>query len=377
MQRYLKSAVLKYIHRKIILLTGPRQCGKTTLSKQLDFSYDYLNIDNKIDLMRTINMEWDRKKELLILDEFHKLNKWKRFIKGVYDTEGLEPKILIPGSTRLDVLKNVGDSLAGRYFQYRLHPIDINEACCKLNLSPLDAFNIITSCSGFPEPFLERDEAFYKIWSNTHIEIILQQDLIDLSFVRSIRSIKLLANLLHNRIGSGVNYSNLANDLQVSPGSIKKWLELLENVYMFFYVTPYHKNIARSLLKEPKAYSYDIASVEDKGAQLENLVALSILKRLHYLEDTQGSDIALHYCRTKDGREVDFLVQIDKKVYLIEVKTSDSQISKSFGYFAKYFKNPTCIQLVQNLAREYSTVEGYMVCNLIDWLAAIDDNLNA
>lgn len=375
MKRYIEPFIAKDLDSKIVLLTGPRQSGKTTLSKQLDFSYDYLNMDNLEHMEQVTRRHWDRSKELLVLDEFHKFKNWKRFIKGVYDTEGLSPKIIITGSAKLDTFKNVGDSLAGRYFKYRLYPIDLHEAHTELKLKPEEAYEILTQCGGFPEPFLKGERDYYKRWYKTHTEIIIKQDIIDLTAVKDIKSITLLAELLRKRVGSGINYSNLALDLQVNPTSVKNWIELLENMYMFFKVTPYHHNIARSLLKEPKVYCYDLARVEDESAQLENLVALGLLKRLNYLEDTEGREVALHYCRTKDGKEIDFLAKVDEQVFLIEVKTSDNKLSKNFSFFSKFFKKVQCIQLVKNLEKTYSNEQGHLVCDLINWMASIDQKI--
>jgi predicted AAA+ superfamily ATPase len=375
MDRGINSHIRTDLEHKIVLLTGPRQSGKTTIAKSLFTSFDYLNMDNSMHMQHAINKYWDRGKQLLILDEFHKFKNWKRFIKGVYDTEGLTPKILITGSAKLDTYNKVGDSLAGRYFKYRLYPIDIQEACVYWENDPKAAFNRIMTCSGFPEPFLNGNTGYYKRWLKTHTEIILKQDLIDLTAVRSIKAIELLYHLLKNRVSSNINYANLAGDIQCDPSSIKQWIDILENMYMVFKITPYHKNIARSLLKEPKIYCYDFASIMDEGAKLENLVALSILKRLHFLEDIEGANAVLHYCRTKDGKEIDFLVKIESTTYLIEVKTSESKISQNFAYFAKFCENVKCIQLVKNLDREYTTMQGYEVRALIPWLAEIDKNL--
>ena len=354
---------------------GPRQSGKTTLSKQITDSFEYLNMDNNEHMVNVTKKFWDRNKELLILDEFHKFANWKRFIKGVYDTEGLNPKILITGSAQLNTFKNVGDSLAGRYFSFRLYPIDIFEACNQLGFDKLDAFTRLITCGGFPEPFLKGEKNYYNRWYKTHNEIMLRQDLIDLTAIKNIKTVTMLAEMLKQRIGSNINYANLASDLHVNPGSVKNWLEILENMYMFFKITPYHNNIARSLLKEPKIYCYDIGLVKDSAAQLENLVALSLLKHLHFLEDTKGYEVALHYCRTKDGREIDFLAKVNNKIYLLEVETSDDKLSKHFGYFNKFFEKAKCIQLVKNLTRTYQSPEGFMVCDLVDWLANIDKNL--
>ncbi len=375
MERYLSNFIKQDLHNKIVLLAGARQCGKTTLSKNLGFEYDYFNIDNNEHFSSVSKKYWDRSKELLILDEFHKFKNWKKFIKGVYDTEGINPKILITGSARLDSFTNVGDSLAGRYFHYRLHPIDIKEAYQYLNISPDDALVNLLQCSGFPEPFLKQQKTYYKRWRKTHHDIILQQDLIDLTLVKDVKSVRLMAKLLEERIGGSVNYSNLAQDLQVSSNAVKSWLEILENIYMFFKVTPYSKNIARSILKEPKIYCYDTAIPENKGAKIENLVACCLIKHLDFLEDVRGKKTSLNYCRTKDGKEIDFVVKVEEETYLIEVKHSDHEVSPHFGYFAKYFDKPNCIQLVKNLNKEYSNQQGYKVVKLAEWLANIDLNI--
>ena len=100
MKRYLQSYILQDLPSKIVLLTGPRQCGKTTLAKQLYDSYDYLNFDSSEDRLSLKNKSWDRKKRLIILDELHKMNGWKRWLKGIYDTEGIPPEILVTDSAR-------------------------------------------------------------------------------------------------------------------------------------------------------------------------------------------------------------------------------------------------------------------------------------
>lgn len=375
MKRSVSDSILEDLEHKIVLLTGPRQCGKTTLSKQLGLTYEYLNMDNHQDVAKVGRKQWDRKKELLILDEFHKYKNWKRFIKGVYDTEGLSPKLLITGSAKMDTFKKVGDSLAGRYFSHRLYPLDIKEACDALTITPNEACEVLMQCSGFPEPFLKGSEDYYQKWHNTHYDIMLKQDLIDLTNVRDLKTIQVLAAVLSSRVGGGINYTNIASDLQVSPNSVRKWIEVLEDMYMIFQITPYHQNIARSLLKEPKIYCYDVATVEGRGAKLENMVALSLLKRIHFLQDTLGKRVALHYCRTRNGHEIDFLVKVGSNTYLIEVKSGDDELSRHFDYFAGFFDHPKCIQLVKDLKKPYSNERGYEVVDLVEWLATIDQHI--
>lgn len=107
MNRYLEEYILKDLKEKIVFLSGPRQVGKTTLSKQLISPFAYLNFDSSIDRKIIKAEEWTRDVQLIIFDELHKMKKWKTWIKGIYDTEGVTPSILVTGSARLDIKKNM------------------------------------------------------------------------------------------------------------------------------------------------------------------------------------------------------------------------------------------------------------------------------
>jgi hypothetical protein len=143
---------------------------------------------------------------------------------------------------------------------------------------------------------------------------------------------------------------------------------------VIFKVTPYHKNIARSLLKEPKYYFYDTGQVSgDAGAKLENMVAGALLKELHFLEDTLGRRCMLHYLRDKEGREIDFLIMIDNRpVLMIEVKWSEERLSRNFSIFSKYLPHTPGIQLAGKLEREKSFGSGLRIARAAPWLADLD-----
>lgn len=374
MKRYLHDLILNDLPHKIILLMGARQCGKTTLAKQVYDSFEYLNYDAVEDRLILHNQSWDRDKKLIIFDELHKMNHWKRWLKGIYDTQGIPPSMLVTGSAKLDVFRNVGDSLAGRYFQFRLHPFDLKEIASQLDDSAQNLFERFWQCSGFPEPFLKDSAIYYKRWQRTHLEIILKQDLIDLHTIKDLKAIETLVYLLKKSVGSTISYANLARDLEKDPHTIKRWLALLEELYIIYRITPYHHNIARSLLKEPKYYFYDHVQIENNDpARLENIVANALLKELNFIEDTTGETTTLHFLRTKEGREIDFLICINHKpAYLIEVKTSDDEPSPHFKHFTPFFPNIRKLQLVLNLKREKTYPNGLAVRKLAEWLVSFN-----
>lgn len=371
MKRYLQKYIPSDLEKKIVLISGPRQSGKTTLSKQLCDDFDYFNYDLSEDRLSIQQKNWDRERELIIFDEIHKMKQWKRWLKGIFDTEGIPPKLLVTGSAKLDIHKRVGDSLAGRYFQYRLHPLDLKEICKFSEMKPFEVFEQFWDCGGFPEPFLKGSQTYYKRWRRSHIDIILRQDLIDISSVRDIDAIQTLVLLLSKRVGSSVSYANLARDLDRDPNTVKRWLQLLENLYIIHRVTPYSKNVIRSLKKEPKFYFYDHALVRDEGARLENIVANALKKELDFIEDIEGNKTSLHFLRTKDGQEIDFFVSIeDEPVCMIEVKVGDANPAKGFAYFSKLFPQVEKLQIVKNLSRSASFENGLKIKPLIPWLCS-------
>jgi len=374
MERYLNAAIKKDLSHKIVLVMGPRQCGKTTMAKTLTLDNDYYNFDALKDREFILSQSWDRKKELIIFDELHKMKEWKRWLKGIYDTEKIPPQILVTGSAKLNTFKRVGDSLAGRHFQFCLHPLDLKELVQFYKGDKEELFNQLWACSGFPEPFFKGSAAYYKRWRTTHVDIILRQDLIDLYTVHDLKAIETLIILLKNRVGSSVSYSNLAQDLQKDVTTIKRWLFMLEDLYIIHRVTPYSSNIARSLLKEPKFYFYDHNFAEQsEGAKLENIVANALLKELDFISDMTGSKTSLHYLRTKDGKELDFLICVDEKpTHMIEVKVSDSDPAKSFQHFFQFLPQTKQVQLVKSLAREKTYPSGLEIRSLVNWLSKVD-----
>ncbi len=372
MDRYLNKALSEDMGDKILLLTGPRQCGKTTLSKMLNPDFQYINYDLAEHRLLLKEKSWDRQKALVIFDELHKMNHWKAWLKGIYDVEGLPPALLVTGSAKLNAFRKVGDSLAGRHFQFRLHPLDLKEALAFTDLDRDECFDRLMNVGGFPEPFLKGTTQFYNRWKRSHTNLILREDLLTLSAVRDIQSIETLIELLRSRVGNPVSANSLARDLQKSPNTIQHWLKLLEDLYVIFKVAPFHKNIARALLKEPKYYFYDNAMVEgNEGIKLENLVACALLKETQRCQDVEGEDFAMHYIRNKDGQEIDFLItQENRPCKLIEVKWKDASLSPNFKKFLPE-ESLSRVQVVGELVQNKSFPTGERIDSAKDFLAVV------
>lgn len=374
--RYLERALKTDLEQKLVILAGPRQSGKTFMSKALYDQVDYLNYDVFESKNLITKRNFNPKCDLVILDELQKMPKWKNYLKGVVDGPRNYTRLLVTGSARLETMKKAGDSLAGRYFYYRLHPFDLKELYQEgLVSNPTKTLEDLFTLSGFPEPFLSGSEASYNRWRQTHLDMILKQDLMSFEQVRDISSIELLVALLSRKVGAPLSINALANDLQKDHKTVQRYLNILEDLFIIFRVLPYSKNIERAVKKEPKFYFYDTAMVEGDIAQkLENQIACSLLKEIHFQKDVNGRAFELYFLKIKGGRELDFLVKATKpkdKDLLIEVKESDQDISPNFKLFSPHFKNAEKIQLVLNLKREFQDANGVRCLNAAEWLCEV------
>ena len=355
----------KYLNKKILLISGPRQCGKTTLSKMISQRYDYINFDNLKDRRILDEESWSRQKQYIIFDELHKKLKWKSWIKGIFDSEGIPPGLVVTGSAKMALLKKAGDSMAGRFFFFHLFPLTLKELSQisvtgqkkRESLTTEAIMEKLLLYSGFPEPYLTSDSTFYNLWEKNYIDSILRQDLLDLESPRNITQIELLTELLKEAVGTPVSHTRLAERLDgCSPKTIKTWLEWLEKLYIIFKVTPYSRTISRSLKKRPKYYFYNwVLMKTNKGAMFENFIACSLLAENKLREDTLGEKRGLYYLRNKKKQEIDFMLTKNQKpVALIESKWADDNLSPHFKQFSVFFPNVPKIQLVKELGREKS-----------------------
>lgn len=372
-ERFMESRIRRDLDRKYVFLSGPRQVGKSTVAKHLARRFKSSQLLNWDDLRRQpmiARAQWDRQADLVVLDEVHKYRKWRQLLKGVYDTEGVRPRILVTGSARLDVFRHGGDSMAGRYFPMTLLPFTLRELDPK---TPRETLGQLMRFGGFPEPFLGQSDRAAARWRLAYFERVLREDVRDLSRMADISGLNLLIESLRETVGSTVNYSSLAADLHTNPMQVKRWVEMLEALYVIFLVRPWHQNIRNAIRKQPKAYFYDTGCVEGRdpqAARFENLMALSLWTRVQYARTMEGCDAGLYYVRDKQGHEVDFLLANRRKPdLLIEVKSSRDKIGRGLHYFRSRLAVPA-VQAVLHLDRPQS-VKGVRVLPAADFLATM------
>jgi len=262
MDRKRKAQVIKDLNKKIVFLTGPRQVGKSWLAREISKEFAnpvYLNYDSRGDRDIIEKEAWLHTTDMLVLDEIHKMPDWKTYIKGVYDTKPAGLKILVTGSARLEYSKHTGESLAGRFFRHRLFPFSPGELAA---VGAVPDINRLLDRGGFPEPFLCEDNDSAQRWRKQYVDGLIREDVLDFEKFNDFKSLKLCLELLRSRVGSPVSYSSIARDIGIAPNTVKKYIQIFEELYIIFRVTPFTGNIARSILKEPKIYFFDTALVE-------------------------------------------------------------------------------------------------------------------
>lgn len=317
----------------MVFLGGPRQVGKTTLSTSLiknfkDGHTGYLNWDTETDRKKILNSDWSKEEPLIIFDEIHKYKTWQRLVKGIWDKWKNTQKFMITGSARLDTFRKGGDSMLERYHYYRIHPYTLPE----LGISE-ENLKLLFQFGGFPEPLVEKDSKELRRWHLQRVSKIVRVDLRDLKNITDIDKVEVLADTLPSRVGSLLSYKSLAEDLEKSDKTIKKWIQILDSLYYCYLIYPYGSSKIKAIKKTPKLYLWDWSQIEDESFRFENLLASHLLKWCDYMQDAEGFKTELRFLRDETGKECDFVVlKSGKPIFAVECKLNDNNLSDSIKY---------------------------------------------
>jgi len=359
--------------KSMIIIAGPRQAGKTTLSHLIARSFTnnyYFNWDiaehrilffSNPAFFEGISRK-DTSTPLIILDEIHKYKDWKNYLKGIYDQFHENYQFIVSGSGRLDIYQKGGDSLAGRYYMFHLFPFTLAELANRnISIEPFlkdplhismeqakrnkEIWNMLSTLSGFPEPYLSGKATTYRRWSNTYSHQLIREDIRDIVDIRSITDLETLYLLLPSKTGSPLSVPSLANDLKVSYNTVRNWLEVFERFFLVFSIPTWTERITRAIQKERKFYLWDTPRIKDPSALFENMVAIELFRAVTLWNDMGYGNFSLHFVKNKEKQEVDFLLANDNEPFLlIETKMADEQPSKSLQIFQRALNVPA-IQL--------------------------------
>ena len=354
-------------NRQMAFVSGPRQVGKTTSCRRKANAYvNWDNLDDR-DLIlagpsRIVEkFGLNRLAEaapVVLFDELHKLPRWKEFLKGFFDAYADQARILVTGSSRLDICRRGGDSLMGRYFSYRMHPFSVAETITqelpdaeRILRPPRPAketdFAALWRHGGYPEPFLRRDARFSRRWQSLRLQQLVREDIRDLTQVQQLDQLQTMVRLLSSLSARRIVFGNLAKQVRVAADTVRRWVAALCDFHFGFIVRPWFENVSRSLRKEPKWYLRDWAAIKDEGSRAETFVACHLLKAVEGWSDLGLGVFELGYLRDKEQREVDFVVVRDGKPwFLAEVKHRDDSLSPALKRFQEQLRTPFAFQVV-------------------------------
>ena len=322
--------------RQMAFVSGPRGVGKTvTCRRCADACCDW---DDPADRERVLagpdslaaGLGAERLSKtfpVVLFDELHRFPRWKALLEHLHDTRGDRLRFIVAASSRMDAGRG-RDSLRGRYRTCRMHPFSVAETARpelpdprRVTRSPraIDAadFEALWRHGGWPEPFLARDVRFSRRWRARRLERLVGEDVRDLTQVRQLDQLRLLARRLAGRSARRLAYGAFAREIGVSIDTLRRWVADLCGLHLGFLVRPAPRGVPRSLRREPRWYLRDWAGVDDEDDRAETFVACHLLKAVDGWNDLGLGRFELGYLRDKEKRKVDFLVARDGRPWLL------------------------------------------------------------
>lgn len=316
-----------------ILLTGPRQSGKTTLLKMLFPEYDYINLEAPDTLLR---LKSDPRgfltsdKKYWIIDEAQNFPALFSYLQEAIDNKPMKGRFILSGSQNFLLNEKISQTLAGRVAIFELLPLSYQEYSSNPELPPLSLWSYLYQ-GGYPRPYHEHLNP--SVWYNSYIRTYLERDVRSLLNVRDLSLFQLFLKLCAGRHAQLLNLNSLANECGISQTTAMHWLSILEASYIIFLLKPHHQNFNKRLVKTKKLYFYDSAIVchllgiesaehlkmhSHRGAIFEGFILAEILK-FYY---AQGKIPPLYFWRDHLGIEVDALLEKENKLIAIEIKST-------------------------------------------------------
>lgn len=347
----------------IMVLTGARQVGKTTLLKTLYPEYKYISLDDPTNRQLFSGLtaqQWIEAYPSSILDEIQKEPSLMEMIKSAYD-QSAAVKYILTGSSQLMLMSQVKESLAGRCIISELFPLtipelvtrDVNEkvefsffqkiiqgevlptSILPFRLYPgyeskVKAYQHYLSYGGYPaisDEGLTHEERI--IWLKNYLKTYLERDIRDLADFKNLEPFLVIQKMSALLTGQMVNYTLLAKEAKVHLNTAKRYLQYMQMSYQTLSLAPWHRNKLKRLSKVPKLHYLDpgiqraiTGRVEGgiTGHEFESAIIAEMYKQIKYLHQ----DCALYHLRTNDGRELDFLIETNAGYYAIEIKMTQN-----------------------------------------------------
>ncbi len=377
MQTYYKRHIKKAIDSNLkdypsVLLTGARQVGKTSIFEN-EYKYKMITLDN-INTLESIKNDaigvissYDKP---LVIDEIQKEQNVFNALKYLIDKEKTNGTYLLTGSQKFELMKNVSESLSGRIGILQLLGLSNRELNNEdfydvfiptkeylLNRKPKNNFSQKKTWENiqrgsFPKLYDESDFDFERFYSN-YIDTYVERDVRNILNVSNLYSFIQFMTALASRTGQVLNMNDIAKDIGINVGTVKKWLSVLETSNLIYFLQPFSLNTNKRIIKSPKVYFTDTGLVcylckwltaetlktgAMAGQIFETFVISEILKSYY----NAGKKPNMYYFRNTDAQEIDLILYENGKIYPVEIKSStraDVKKIKGFKVLSTYFPN--------------------------------------
>jgi predicted AAA+ superfamily ATPase len=337
---------------KISILMGARQVGKTTLLKQLEKFAEKQNLKTKFfdfedpRILAEFNKSHKEifdyllslRVDVLFFDEFHYVDNISKIFKALYD-HPTKIDIFASGSSTLEMHKHLEESMAGRKYSYKIFPFNFSESCSRLK------FEDYLIWGGLPAVVLAKSDKKRLANLDEILTTYVNKDIKSLVKEENISAFNHLIKLLAFNQNQIQDYSSLAGDIRVDIRTVERYIEILAGTYVLYKLDSFSGNLSNELKKSKKFYFYDngirnllinnlgaIMARDDKGCLYESYV-------FNYLKSQLLANMELRFWRTKDKKEIDFVLLKNQKPYLIEVKSKLNRAStpKHIDNFIKHY----------------------------------------
>ncbi|MCP4264289.1 MAG: ATP-binding protein [Candidatus Brocadiaceae bacterium] len=345
----------------VVSILGPRQSGKTTLSKKVFKDYDYVSLEEPDE--REFAIE-DPKGFLrrftygVILDEIQRTPDLLSYIQGIVDREDIPGRFILTGSQQFYVMDKVSQTLAGRTAIVHLLPLSLNELLGQLSPDP---YKIDMLPGKKKSPSFNLEDILFKgqyprihdrglephDWLSAYYRTYVERDVRDVVNIGNLDTFQRFVRLCAGRTGQLLNFSSLAADCGISHTTARHWVSTLQAGFIIHLLPPHHANFSKRVIKSPKIYFLDtgllcyLLRIKEpgdipvhpmKGAIFESFVFSEIYKAF----SNSGEIPPLYFWRDRTGHEVDIVIDTGKKLIPVEIKSAET-IDSSFFDWLKYY----------------------------------------
>jgi hypothetical protein len=369
LQRSITNVIVSRIHsEQIVVVTGARQTGKTTLCEYLlprllNLPFAYISFDDPDERLRfqhsAITILESLEQPLIILDEVQKIPSLFDPLKYVVDKQkksGLNKNYILTGSSQLLLMKNIKETLAGRVALFHLYPFSLSEVSGAgssplmtkifrektLNYKDVKLFNISApdvirnainfrnehlAWGGYPPVWMRKSEVDKLNWLKDYRQTYLERDIFDVGQVANIDTFAVAQKILCARTAQIFSISEISRDLSISVNTVKRYINLLAMSFQCHLLRPYYENIGKRLIKSPKIFFPDVGlnrivlgdTKVSSGASYETWIFSELIK----WKQLQPVEPDLFFYRSAGGLEIDFLICGERTILPVEVKVSE------------------------------------------------------